>query len=381
MKDAVERIRRDGYSKELIPLAGLYECQQLCKDTIKAQRDYVSLYNHMGFCWYHEGIVEKSASVAVELSVKRVVEVDRQLKKVLGVNGIEHNVVLNLNDEGERWEGDVLDGIPYGWGVLYDSENRLAYEGFRVGEVNVCYGTRYYSDIGVIEYEGEWCEGKRWGRGIQYNRYGNTVFDGEWMNNEQPSKKVVLSEENQFLHNRIEELIVSNNSCNGREWRTPDLSLMPSLKEFIVGDNCFSYVYEVRMTGLNQLESVVIGKSCFTKHRYGRPKYDPHRHFYLKNCPRMRELKIGCCSFSDYSICEIENLPSLEVIEMGALGEGSHNFLYSSLELKSSSQILKSSLDLPSLKSLLFGDWAFAGCIRVVFESESTRRRVTNRLA
>ena len=95
----------------------------------------------------------------------------------------------------------------------------------------------------------------------------------------------------------------------------------------------------------------------------------------------MRELKIGYCSFSDYSICEIENLPSLEVIEMGALGEGSHNFLYSSLELKSNSQILKSLLDLPSLKSLLFGDWAFAGCICVVFESMPQRNRMMTRLA
>ena len=153
----MERIQREGYSKELAPLAGLYEYQQLCRGTIKAKRDYISLYNHQRFCWYHEGLVEKSASVVVELSVKRVVEVDKQLKKVLGVNGIEHNVVLNLSDDGERWEGDVLDNQPYGWGVLYDSENRIVYEGFRIGEVNVCYGTRYYSDIQKVEYEGEWC--------------------------------------------------------------------------------------------------------------------------------------------------------------------------------------------------------------------------------
>ena len=333
MKDAVERIRRDGYSKELIPLAGLYDYQQLCKDTIKVKRDYVS-YNHQGFCWYHEGLVEKSASVVVELSVKRVVEVDRQLKMVLGVNGIEHNVVLNLNDDGERWEGDVLDGIPYGWGVVYDSENRMAYEGFRVGEVNVCYGTQYYSDIGVIEYEGEWFEGKRWGRGIQYDRTGNTVFDGEWMNGEQLSKKVVLNEENQFLHNRIEELIVSNNSCKGKEWRTLDLSLMPSLKEFNVGDKCFSYVYEVKLIGLNQLERVVIGKNSFGEgiisddYSYG--------HFYLKDCERVKELKIGRESFQDYSVCEIDCVPSLEVIEMGVPDEESFVFYRTErFELKS----------------------------------------------
>ena len=44
---------------------------------------------------------------------------------------------------------------------------------------------------------------------------------------------------------------------------------------------------------------------------------------------------MGCYSFFDYSVCEIENVPSLEVIEMGRLNQWSHNFYWSSLELKS----------------------------------------------
>ena len=332
----MERIRRDGYSKELTPLAGLYEYQQLCKDTIKANRDYVSLYNHMGCCWYHEGLVEKSASVVVELSVKRVVEVDRQLKKVLGVNEIEHNVVLNLNDDGERWEGDVLDGIPYGWGVLYDSENRMAYEGFRLEEVNVCCGRSYYPDNGVIEYEGMIFEGKRWGRGVQYDRSGNTVFGGEWINDEQLNKRVVLKEENQSIPSCIEELIVSNYRCKGQEWSVLDLSFMPSLRLLQVGHNCFEKVKEVKLIGFNQLEKVVIGENCFTQCTNGLPgSLTPDRRFYLKNCEKLKEMKIGCYSFMDYSVCEIENLPSLEVIEMGELDKWSDNFCNASLELKS----------------------------------------------
>ena len=223
--------------------------------------------------------------------------------------------------------------------MLYDSENRMAYEGFRIGDVKVCYGTRYYSDIGVIEYEGEWCEGKRWGRGVQYDRRGNTVFDGEWMNDEQLSKRVVLSEENQLLHNRIEELIVSSNSCNGREWSALSLSLMPKLRLLEVGNDCFQYVEEMKLIGLSQLESVVIGKECFTttKNWYGS---DPNRRFYLKNCPQIRELKMGLDSFSDYFVCEIENVDSLEVIEMGELNETSFNFYGASLELKGGFQRL-----------------------------------------
>ena len=70
----------------------------------------------------------------MELSVNRVIEVDVKSHQLLRVNeeevsGIQHNQVLDLNDDGERWEGDVLRDQPYGWGVLYDSENRRSYEG------------------------------------------------------------------------------------------------------------------------------------------------------------------------------------------------------------------------------------------------------------
>ena len=50
----------------------------------------------------------------------------------------------------------------------------------------------------------------------------------------------------------------------------------------------------------------------------------------------MKSLKMGRYSFSDYSVCQIENVDALEVIEMGKLNEWSGNFHYASLELKSS---------------------------------------------
>ena len=299
-----------------------------------------------GLCWYHEGLIEIAHSIVVELCLNGVIAVDTASHKLLRVNGeevsgIEHNQVLDLSDDGVRWEGDVLQNKPYGWGVLYDSENRMVYEGFRMGEVNVCYGTRYYSDIGVIEYKGEWFEGKRWGRGIHYDRNGKAVFDGEWVNDEHLNKKGILSEENQFLHNHIEELIVQDNSCNGKEWSVFDLSFLPNLRLLQVGDGCFENVKEVKLIGMNRLERVVIGKKCFRKQKdwFG---YDPTCLFHLKNCERVRELKMGCKSFYDYGICEIKNVPSLEVIEMGEMNEDSSCFFFArSLELKSDSERMK----------------------------------------
>ena len=138
----------------------------------------------------------------------------------------------------------------------------------------------------------------------------------------------------------VEVMIVDNNACNDKCFTALALSFFSNLKVFEVGDYSFAFVDEVKLIGLNQLERVVIGKNCFTKEKdwFGN---DPNRHFYLKNCERLRELKIGRYSFSDYSVCEIENVPSLEVIEMGDLNERSCNFFYASLELKSDSQRMK----------------------------------------
>ena len=330
----------------LSPLVKILKYQEYCKLTLKKDvKDPHLVLHKNGLYWCHEGVIEKFPSIVVELCFNAVIEVDIASHTLIRVNGedvkgIEHDKVLDLNDDGERWEGDVLDNQPYGWGMLYDSENRRMYKGFRIGEVNVCYGTRYYSDIQKVEYEGEICEGKRWGRGIQYDRTENNVFDGEWMNDEQLSKRVVLNDENQLLHNHIEELIVENNSCNGPEWNALDLSFISHLRLFVVGDDCFENVKEVKLIGLSKLGRVVIGKKCFTKKKNSWGN-DSNRHFYLKNCERLRELKMGSGSFSYYTVCEIENVPSLEGIEMGELNENSGNFDWASLELKSDSQRMR----------------------------------------
>ena len=334
---------KEGNNEVLIPLVKILKNQENCEWILKkdVKDTYLVLYRHDGLYGYHEGLVKESHSVVMELRLNEVTEVDIDLHALLHVNGkdvsgIEHKQVLDLNDDGERWEGDVLNNQPYGWGVLYDNENRRVYEGFRVGDVNVCYGRSYYPENQKVEYEGGICGGMRWGRGIQSDRHGNIVLKGEWMNNEQLSKRVVVNEENQFLHNHIEELIVSNNSCNGPEWSALDLSLMPHLRLFEVGDECFENVNEMKLIGLSMLERVVIGRESFTKQKNERLlESDPNRHFCLKNCERLRELKIGCDSFCDYSVCEIENMNRLEVIEMGELDERICNFKYASLKLKS----------------------------------------------
>ena len=153
-------------------------------------------------------------------------------------------------------------------------------------------------------------------------------------------KKVEISCKNDWERidvNLVVEIVVSDSCCQVEEVRVVDLSRFVSLRELRVGDWCFKETEELKLIGLKELERVVIGEVCFYSVSYDANKdgMNPNRHFYLKNCEKLRELRMGCYSFVDYSVCEIENMPSLEVIEMGELNEDSGNFYYASLELKS----------------------------------------------
>ena len=128
------------------------------------------------------------------------------------------------------------------------------------------------------------------------------------------------------------DLVIGSSVCPFANVTVLDLSVYPRLKSLRIGNNGFEYVNRLRLIGLNELESVEIGMNSFTKEEY---ESDPNRHFYLKNCPKLKSLKIGRYSFSDYKVIEIENVDGLEVIEMGDLNEWSHNFYGASLEFKS----------------------------------------------
>ena len=124
--------------------------------------------------------------------------------------------------------------------------------------------------------------------------------------------------------------------CQNDYVKELDLSGYVKLRELMVGNDCFYSVERLQIIGLNDLESVVIGSNSFVKKGYDTKNgRDDNRHFCLKNCPKLKSLKMGRFSFSDYAVCEIENVDSLEMIEIGKLNEWSGCFYWSSLELKS----------------------------------------------
>ena len=149
------------------------------------------------------------------------------------------------------------------------------------------------------------------------------------------SKHATICTKSDFmsLDNSVTRLSVGTN-CNDASLTVLDLSRFLYLRQLVVGDESLMHVNEVKLIGLNVLRSVTIGINSFTQQKNDCGN-DPNRHFYLKNCPNLKSLKMGRYSFSDYTVIEIENVDMLEVIEMAELNEWSLNFAYASLELKS----------------------------------------------
>ena len=137
----------------------------------------------------------------------------------------------------------------------------------------------------------------------------------------------------------INRIIISSNSLNGESFTTMDFSTFTSLKMIEIGDECGMYVTSVKITGLNSLKSVRIGKNSFTTKK---GSYSSERNaigvFQLKDCPKVKSLEIGLFSFSSYKQCLIANVGALESIKMGdwdSIASNSNNFYWASLELRS----------------------------------------------
>ena len=164
-------------------------------------------------------------------------------------------------------------------------------------------------------------------------------IDEQRIKGENSTAVIASSRDLESAYSRVCVLVVDSRCCNDSELKAIDFSRFSNLRELRVGDDSFENVEGVKVIGLAELRRIVIGENSFTKRK--KDEYfpeNPDRHFHLRNCERLTELKIGCFSFCDYSVCEIDNLLSLEVIEIGDLNGMSYNFYHASLELKSSSQ-------------------------------------------
>ena len=153
-----------------------------------------------------------------------------------------------------------------------------------------------------------------------------------------PNANIHSMEEWTSLSSSVTQLIVDC-CCDNGQLNTLDFSNWRALKVIEIGSHSFQSVEVVKIVGLNELERVVIGKNCFTCEMPNGP--NPNRRFTLKDCEKLKELKMGRWCFYEYTTCEIENNPSLEVIEMGEMGWVSNVFHFALLTLSSNPQRIR----------------------------------------
>ena len=222
---------------------------------------------------------------------------------------------IDLGANGKRWEGGVRDVKPFGSGMMYDEEGKKEYEGFMVDGMKNCKGIEYYNDIERIEYEGCFYEGKRFGKGVLYDRNGIMECNGLWKNDKPYTKQ----HDNQTMDSYNDSINIQYDSFNDTK-SVIIHSFFYSLAHIEIGNKCFEKARVFELNGLRELESVVIGKECFTYAKTYDDIWNSKRSdgsFRIMNCPKLKSIQIEFYSFTDYHSFELNNLPSLQSIDIG----------------------------------------------------------------
>ena len=132
-----------------------------------------------------------------------------------------------------------------------------------------------------------------------------------------------------------------NWTCNDIDYTLFDFSRFTQVESIEIGNDCFASVKTFKIDGLNRLKSIKIGKRSFIhkKNRYGN---DLSKSFHILNCESLESIQIGEWSFVDYAgEFELQNLPQLQSIQIGTVGNGSYNFNFTPFIIRGMHMTLK----------------------------------------
>ena len=134
----------------------------------------------------------------------------------------------------------------------------------------------------------------------------------------------------------VSSITIPNNNCNDVKYTIFDFSRFTLVESIEIGNNCFGSVQTLRIDGLNRLRSIKIGNNSFTqekKNKGGRTVAS--KSFHILNCESLESIHIGEYSFSDFGgEFELKNLPQLQSIQIGTVGNESCNFCGSSFVIR-----------------------------------------------
>ena len=167
-------------------------------------------------------------------------------------SGLKVQAVIDVSNNGMRWEGCCLNDSPFGYGALYNESNRLVYRGVMINDKKECFGIQFYPDLGVVEYCGGYCNNQRHGFGMLYDRKGDLLYEGGFLYGLTEYKpRVILSnidDDNRCVHSLIRELVIQDDNerrkSSGRGKR-----------------NDHSKGFDLQLCGFVNLERIVVKKN------------------------------------------------------------------------------------------------------------------------
>ena len=134
----------------------------------------------------------------------------------------------------------------------------------------------------------------------------------------------------------IKTIVVDNNSCNDEDFTQLDLSPFVNLRRFEVGSLSFSNTVKFLVYNLQFIESIIIREKSFvdiTK-SFEDSASDSDSESSIKECPKLRELRIGNYCFKYYYSFSLTDLSSLETFDMGNVKTSTESLVLSSFEMK-----------------------------------------------
>ena len=64
---------------------------------------------------------------------------------------IELNCVIDISNDGMRWEGSFLKNSPFGFICIMNESNEVIYQGVMIGDKKECYGIDFYPGLDKIQ--------------------------------------------------------------------------------------------------------------------------------------------------------------------------------------------------------------------------------------
>lgn len=215
--------------------------------------------------------------------------------------------VWDLSVEGDRWEGELLNGKPFGFGSYFDSNDHLVYRGCMIDGVRSLFGIIFFGDIHTVEYSGMLLNGRKWGVGIQYDRHQSVLHDGDWIDDSPVYLYDSLTslQSSSALHTRLRKARLKLLRCTSLH-----LQRFSVLTSLILESGSCDLLATIQIDAMPSLRSIL-----FDDHSCNSPTANSS--LSVQNCPCLESLVFkpsACCFFSSF---EIENCPLVRCLSFG----------------------------------------------------------------